>query len=111
MAESGEEAHQLAKNTMVDAMKQAGEAEGFATVYDPSRFGRFSAGNNLIVILEHPEAGCPTAASRKPQAASRKTMLDLCYISAWVFPPRLIDTPERVAGHNEAKSYGRCFSR
>src|SRR5690606_32516677 len=72
MAESGEEAHQLAKNTMVDAMKQAGEAEGFATVYDPSRSGRFSAGNNLIVILEHPEAGCPTAASRKPQAASRK---------------------------------------
>lgn len=103
MAESGEEAHQLAKNTMVDAMKQAGEAEGFATVYDPSRFGRFSAGNSLIVILERPEAGCPTA-------ASRKTMLDLCYISAWVFPPRLIDTPERVAGHNEAKSYGFATS-
>ncbi|WP_143084218.1 hypothetical protein [Halopseudomonas formosensis] len=104
MAESGEEAHQLAKNTMVDAMKQAGEAEGFATVYDPSRFGR----QQLDRDLGTPRSWLPY--SRKPQAASRKTMLDLCYISAWVFPPRLIDTPERVAGHNEAKSYGFATS-
>jgi len=61
MAESGEEAHQLAKNTMVDAMKQAGEAEGFATVYDPSRFGR----QQLDRDLGTPRSWLPY--SRKPQ--------------------------------------------
>lgn len=65
MAESGEEAHQLAKNTMVDAMKQAGEAEGFATVYDPSRFGR----QQLDRDLGTPRSWLPY--SRKPQAAKQ----------------------------------------